>query len=211
LFYLIAPLIAAVGVRLMIALLIIGVAIKIVLLMTGIPTYTPLGRQFFPAELTYFMLGMLSFEIYQTIKPRIAWCRKWAYLIIATAVTLILCYGPILNYLYPKSPLLLDAVVDPVFFGAFFFLVPLLFRTTEASVWDSCIGDFSYPIYVTHILAINAAFFTLRLFPVEGGWLRFEFYLFAILATAMLGLLAVVWPVENWRGRRTLQQRYAMA
>jgi peptidoglycan/LPS O-acetylase OafA/YrhL len=117
-------------------------------------------------------------------------------------VALIVCYERGFSSLYYTNQPLIDLTLDPLFFVALTFIVPFLFHATAERKWDVLIGDLSYPIYITHILALNASIMLADRLAIEGAWSRFSFHLAVVMVVAILGLVAVVWPVEVRRGRR---------
>jgi peptidoglycan/LPS O-acetylase OafA/YrhL len=84
--------------------------------------------------------------------------------------------------------------------------VPALFQRFRASRWDRAIGDLSYPVYLCHLLPVNA------LAAHGAGWFRMTqfsesvwFPLSAIGLSVALAWLLVIGldkPMEQWRQRR---------
>ena len=87
-------------------------------------------------------------------------------------------------------------------------LVPFLFELSKRSKADFLAGEFSYPIYITHIptmLFVLPLFrTTLQGFSFSG---KMAFSIGVIFAVAFLGIALVSYPVEWLRGRKSIHAR----
>jgi peptidoglycan/LPS O-acetylase OafA/YrhL len=151
-FYAVAPFIVVLGTRAVIAVLIPAAIIKATIVFLGLHG-TVWGRMFMPAEMTYFMLGMLAYAFYRRKVAGMPNLR--AVYILPVVIALVVAYEHIFIALYQNDSVRLEAFVDPMFFGIFVFLIPPLFHATRNAAWDNWIGELSYPIYITHLLALN--------------------------------------------------------
>jgi len=82
--------------------------------------------------------------------------------------------------------------------------VPLTYR----SKIDNFLGEFAYPIYITHILALRISTTLADMLVLEGNWLRFTFHFTIIMIVGIASFYLFVRPIEIWRGRRTMQEKY---
>lgn len=199
-FYLIAPVIAVIGWRAVVMVLVAAIGIKGTIIFMGLGA-TPWGRQFALAEMVYFMLGMLSFAIYKSLRHRLPNPRYFLPLIPIVAV-MIFGYAQVFSQLYYTKHQTIDLILDPLFFFSMTLMVPFLFHSTAGRRWDELIGDFSYPIYITHIFTLNGSMMLADRLAIADSWHRFGFHLVLILTVAFLGMAAVVWPIEIRRGRQ---------
>ena len=147
-FYLIAPLVL-VRRRWIYALLGLSLGARLYLFRLGLGQVDPWTYRFFPAELALFLCGALS---HQLLKPRY---ERWlgAHLPgaarVATWTIASLIIGcAALPYAKASSYLLI---------GLCALAIPLLFEFQKGNRWDRFLGEFSYPVYIIHGLAIATA------------------------------------------------------
>jgi peptidoglycan/LPS O-acetylase OafA/YrhL len=108
----------------------------------------PLDYHFGPMQLSYFLVGILSYRlIYKRIlkgMPRLNW-RLYVPLVIIAVLT----FTPIWNAdrFFPESALWLRTG----YYALAALAVPILFHVTKTASWDRWIGELSYPMYLLHI------------------------------------------------------------
>lgn len=108
------------------------------------------GYRFFPFELIYFMLGSLSFKIYQALKS----CRNMTpFSCLVASLLLFFLYSA------PQSGL-----PEWARYAALATSIPFLFSLSKNSSLDRLIGELSYPMYISHILV----FYMLTQFTAWG-------------------------------------------
>lgn len=99
----------------------------------------PWQYRFFPFELPLFLTGMIAYRIYIKIKDE----KRWLYAYIG--------FFPIIFTLlkgYYFCGLSLPCQV-------ILYAIPILFWVSKNSKLDTWIGEFSYPIYISHFLIKN--------------------------------------------------------
>lgn len=183
-FYLLVPFLSKMRSR---NLLLISVSSLIVLI--GLEIQTPYSSYFFfPANLCFFIFGMISQRI-----CRLEGCQSFLKLVprqlIFIAVFAVMClvlfrqYIPFYrNYGWMMYVLMVASL-------------PLVFTVTKNLKIDRCIGDLSYPIYIFHapiILILGT-----QKNPPSGGY--------TLLATLFISILIVKFvdaPLEKWRQMR---------
>jgi peptidoglycan/LPS O-acetylase OafA/YrhL len=109
-------------------------------------TSDPWSYRFFPFEFSMFLAGALSYALYAHVKQRPQ--RRWERIFGLSLVPMVLLY-PIYQ------------TADATFFSASKILLyvyltvslPLLYRATSSNTVDRRIGELSYPIYLSHLLA----------------------------------------------------------
>jgi peptidoglycan/LPS O-acetylase OafA/YrhL len=153
-FYLIAPFLARKTLKIIVFLIALSILLRIVLTHYGLKE-DPWSYRFFPTELVFFLLGLVSYRIY--VKLRIIKIHDnylkmiWGVIIVFTIffdfITL-----PEKTYLY---------------LFIFFLCLPFVFLLTNKWKQDLYLGDLSYPIYLSHILVL-ACIHGLKI-PMVGG------------------------------------------
>ena len=145
LFYLVAPFFVRKKTGLIILMAIAASAIKWLLYKNGF-NYDPWSYRFFPAEMLFFLLGVLSYKLYASTKKiqLPLWMLQAAFI---TALLVILSY-PYLHFY----------IRNYFYFIGLAIAIPLVFRCTKYSSWDRKLGDYSYPVYIVHVLVKGAVY-----------------------------------------------------
>lgn len=185
-FYLLVPFLWRASDRMLWIIVAASLAVRLILVLSPLP-FWPWQQRFFPAEIMFFVLGMLSFRHSNEILNMIRSGR--ACLIVVTAGILFAGWlypvafpwsgRPELEILWPSSILI---------GGIFYFTLPAMFSLTGRSRIDRFIGEFSYPIYLVHV---TIWFFVQPSFLIAA----------CIAASAPLVFL-VEQPLERWRNNR---------
>jgi peptidoglycan/LPS O-acetylase OafA/YrhL len=147
----------------------------------------PWTYRFFPFELAVFLFGMLAYRA-----MRAGWVSRYPPAIFPTLVVLAVAY----HYI-PGG----GAEKRWVYVVALALSVPTIFQFTKASAVDRWIGDFSYPLYIVHLLA----FAVVGKF-VSGGWLV-PAELAAAVGAALILTLAIEHPMDRLRARLSRSDR----
>ncbi len=141
-FYLIAPFIARRSLLIIFSFFVFSALVKLLLLRNGL-TNDPWTYRFFPAELMYFSMGLLSYKLYEFIKV-----RK-----ISKPILLLFYLGTlfvILGYEYFHY-----YIRNYLYFAGLALAIPFIFSYTKKLDWDRSIGELSYPVYIAHIFFRN--------------------------------------------------------
>jgi peptidoglycan/LPS O-acetylase OafA/YrhL len=154
-FYLIAPFLVKRKLKIIIPLILLSLILRTVLYFHFDLNNDPWTYRFFPTELVFFLLGIVSYRIYkkmQTIDVKNNFLKLiWLGIL---GFTVVYSFLPISakSYLY---------------LTVFFMSLPFVFILTKNWKIDSYIGELSYPIYISHIfvLTVISAF----KIPVIGG------------------------------------------
>lgn len=193
-FYLIAPFILTKK-RILFTVLGLSIAVRLFLIFSGLATRVPWSFRFFPAELTFFLLGALShqmllpFYIKHISKEKVG---KYAKLSTLAIIFIAFIFWPL-----PIPP----HIKILFLFVLFIILLPLIFLFELKGGWDKKIGELSYPIYICHILVIYFVVAMLDKFYIKNTLLVTIFsivftILFSILLNRVIGI-----PVESFRNR----------
>lgn len=137
-FYLIAPFIVRKKIWIIVLFTIVTAGIKYFIFRNGF-NYDPWSYRFFPAEMFFFLLGILSFKLYNATE-RIN-IPQWV-LVIVTGFTIavIMLFNVLLLQFHQY-----------VYFLCFSLAIPFIFRLTQKSRLDRVLGEYSYPLYITHV------------------------------------------------------------
>jgi peptidoglycan/LPS O-acetylase OafA/YrhL len=182
-FYLLVPLLWRASDRTLWIIVAGSLALRLTIVLSSLPFF-PWQQKFFPAEVMFFVLGMLSFRHSSQIL-KIVRSGRICLLSVSTLIILANWFQPF-AFAWPEtstmwfSNLLIGAI--------FYFTLPSMFSLTSRSRIDRLIGEFSYPIYLLHI--------TLWYF-IEP-----RFLLLACIAASAPLVFLVELPLERWRNSR---------
>lgn len=146
-FYLIAPFIVRKKLIVVIPLILLSIGLRLLLYFGLNLTNDPWTYRFFPTELVFFLLGIVSYHLYKrlqkkdikTIYLKIIWLGILGFTILFSILKL-----PAKEYLY---------------LIAFFIALPFVFILTKNWKNDSYIGELSYPIYISHMLVLTLLYY----------------------------------------------------
>jgi len=146
-FYIIAPFIVRKKLKIVILLIFISLLIRgFIYFYLNMP-YDPWTFRFFPNELVFFLLGVISYRIYEYIN-RITVNKK-----LIIALISIFYFLMIFNRYLPETGVL-EYIVPIIFYTIACLSIPFIFQMTRNNSKDNRIGELSYPIYITHLLII---------------------------------------------------------
>ena len=137
-FYLIAPFIVRRKIWKIAGLTLFTAGIKYFLFKNGY-NYDPWSYRFFPAEMFFFLLGVLSYKFYNATEKIII--PQWI-LVIVTGITVavIMLFDVLLLQFHQY-----------IYFLCFSLAIPFIFRLSKKSTWDRLLGEYSYPLYISHV------------------------------------------------------------
>lgn len=154
-FYLLAPFILR-NKYLLIGLFFSSLIFKFYFLLAGVELSKPFEYQFFPMELSIFLLGAVS---HQYISPKVG--KFFENLSASKNILLLiflmqfLIFNQLYNHYYFSDYIIILAIA---------FFLPFLFQFQKTFKIDRKIGALSYPIYLSHwIIIIIVSFFMPRL------------------------------------------------
>lgn len=140
-FYLIAPFLVRRNLNIIIILILSSLLLRFTLVQNGL-SHDPWSYRFFPTELVFFLLGIVSYKLYS--KVRNTTIRK-SHLF--TILIGLICLTLFFNFL----PL---TYKTPLYLCVFFICLPFIFILTQKWKIDSYIGELSYPIYISHLFVL---------------------------------------------------------
>jgi peptidoglycan/LPS O-acetylase OafA/YrhL len=139
-FYLVAPFLLPNRKAIWIALA-FSLIIRAFLLVQGIGLKDPWVYRFFPAELSLFLLGALSHQIWMPYLREKGFLKSWLATIATSLIILYISIFPIMPF---------RALNNLILIGSVIVLLPLLFEFQKINRWDRKIGDLSYSVYISH-------------------------------------------------------------
>lgn len=148
-------------------------------------------KSLFATSLIYFLIGGVAWLIYNKIKSGGVGLNTCKLIFGFYLVCLFL-----FPYLYPESKLQMN-----IFYFLTFISLPFVFQLTKNLKWDAAIGEYSYPIYITHEMVNDL----LKLFGMD----RADHAGLNLLITIALSYLLIRWvsnPVERLRQVRVQKQ-----
>lgn len=149
-FYLIAPFLVKRKNYIIISLLFLSLLLRYYLYSKGYQ-HDPWTYRFFPTEMAFFLLGILSYRLYKYwTNINMSSYIYWGFLILV--VTISVNYNLINIKLFQSFFMFKIFSFQQWFYFAVISLsIPLLFRFTKKNKLDRIIGELSYPIYISHI------------------------------------------------------------
>jgi peptidoglycan/LPS O-acetylase OafA/YrhL len=155
-FYAIAPFVAGKW-RLIGGLCLVSFLVRIVGYRLGLD-HAPFDYKFFPFELGLFMLGMLAFRAYRYLSDSNFINGDAVAVVIIIVLAGYTYFFPIL----PSTSMTKGIDLKHWLWIALLFLsIPVLFERTRRSSLDRLIGEFSYPMYLSHLLVASFIHFVL--------------------------------------------------
>lgn len=189
-FYLIAPFIVRKKLKFIIGIIIISILLRLFLYLYGLK-HDPWSYRFFPTELTFFLLGTVSYHMYLYIKN-----VKIKQLHLKMIYLFILSISCIYSFLHISGK-------HYLYLCLFFVCLPFVFILTKNWKNDRYVGELSYPIYISHLFVL-ACMKSLEI-PAIGGTgvgLTVITIIFSILLNEL-----VAKKIENIRQKRLLPSR----
>jgi peptidoglycan/LPS O-acetylase OafA/YrhL len=182
-FYLLVPLLWRASDRALWIIVAASLALRLIIVSSPLPFF-PWQQRLFPAEIMFFVLGMLSFrqsnEILNIVKS-----GRTCLLVVSAWILFAGWLRPV-AFPWPETTMIW---CSSLLVGAIFYLtLPAMFSLTGRSHVDRLIGEFSYPIYLLHIML----------------WYFVEprFLLLACIAASAPLVFFVELPLERWRNNR---------
>ena len=193
-FYLLAPLICVARRQVQVGIVAVA-AVGSLLALHFLPARLgwDMTYYFFPFQLGYLVLGVLSYHLLHPLFQKGRIHMAWSWGVLTPFAAVILFWGRM-------PPMLADGACITLAF----FAIPLLFNLTRQVKVDRFIGDLSYPMYLAHIpckwvmLAVMGV--TTTDSAIVPAW--------ALLLLTTVVAAALVWlidyPVDRWRQARVV-------
>uniref|UniRef100_I2Q0N6 Putative acyltransferase n=1 Tax=Desulfovibrio sp. U5L TaxID=596152 RepID=I2Q0N6_9BACT len=187
-FYLLAPWLVRRTTGFLAGLIALSLAARACVYLGHFP-FDPWKQRFFPVEFGFFLLGILSYRLYASLKTvaiprRILWTVSGLYL-----------SGIVFFQFFPGA-----MGKEFYLYAATVASIPMLFLLTQKMRFDRALGELSYPIYISHwtVIMVVEYFFGKRHLPVIALGATILFCL------ALNRLVAD--PIERFRQKRVLRR-----
>jgi peptidoglycan/LPS O-acetylase OafA/YrhL len=194
-FYLLAPFIVRRSIWLIGGVLVASIAARYLFFYMGYGTWEGglpqlgsggrwfLNRDVFPFELAYFMLGVLAYRGLMRVKPALKG-RSLGAVALAFIVAVILCRAVAMV----EGP---DWKITAVTFATLSIGLPFIFLASKDGPIDRFLGELSYPVYIAHVLVLNAL----------GAWASIPICVVVTLCAAVALDQAIAKPIDRFRVR----------
>jgi peptidoglycan/LPS O-acetylase OafA/YrhL len=187
-FYVLVPFLLTRRLWLVASICIFSIVLKKVISWYGWSNYN-IEHTFFPAMLGIFLLGSIAHRIIYQFLVNLSWdiqfCGWFA----------LICLG---FYIFAWYPHHLNSPNKDLFFvGVVTLTIPFLFAGFKNSKIDNWLGEFSYPIYMTHFLFLDLAKKSSYPGLVAIG---------CAFITSIFLIYLIVKPIDLFRHRRLLRQ-----
>ena len=159
-FYLIAPFILKKK-KWIFAGIAISLLVRIYLIRVGLDSQDPWTYRFFPKELSLFLFGALS---HQVIKDLVIRNLGQYFKHVSTWIT-----GLFLLYCVSYAILPFPQIQRFLILIVTFCCLPCLFEFQKRFTWDRKLGEYSYPIYISHWMVIGPTIFIYGKLGLEGN------------------------------------------
>lgn len=154
--------------------------------------FLTLNTWFFPSQLIYFMLGIISYRIYVKLKK----IKISNYIYVFSSLFMVLftlSFAFLINLLQGKEDL-----IGWIYYFCMVLIIPLFFNFTKKNKLINLLGELSYSIYITHV-------FIILLLPITLLKVNKDFYpLIIVLTTFIFALLLrkfIELPIDKFRQR----------
>ncbi|MEM6802707.1 MAG: acyltransferase [Bacteroidota bacterium] len=142
-FYLIAPFLVRRRLRYLLLLMFASALLRILFYQQGF-SHDPWSNRFFPFELFFFLAGSISYRIYR--KADLYSLREPGIPLLFVCIAYLLLYSSLPFSAGLKAVLL---------YGLIFISMPFIFLALKTNRFDREIGEYSYTIYLSHVLIIG--------------------------------------------------------
>jgi peptidoglycan/LPS O-acetylase OafA/YrhL len=143
LFYLVSPVLVKLKNRSLLIVIIALLVLRLVSKITGI-AYDPYIYRLLPYQIVFFLLGILSYNIYNYMKevriPEYIYIFLFVYIASFT-----IFYGNITD----------SELKDFIYLASSFIFIPFAFKYLKNSKTDRYIGELSYPMYISHFIFLD--------------------------------------------------------
>lgn len=194
LFYIVAPFLVRRKTKIILTIIAASLLLRIFIYYYLGMAHDPWTYRFFPNELALFLLGAISYRLYQFINHHQVNNRLRLMIIIFYFIIL-------LFYKYlPGSGELINNIKILTFYLLTAVSIPFIFLLTKKSRIDNRIGDFSYPIYIVHMLVI----YIVSLLIYNFNW-HINESVVVVISTIIISYILIKFvsdPVEKIRQKR---------
>ena len=189
-FYSLAPFLLSKSLRTLVSILFISESIRICLISLGYSA-DPWSYRFLPSELSTFLLGSLSYKLYEHNNFLI----KKSFL---KKIGLKFIFLFIISFNYIPLEYQTKRIL---FILSLAFFIGNIFSITKDSKIDNFIGILSYPIYISHMLVLSYFIPKLSMPAPDGRFSTTIIAYMAVIAFSIVLYFFIEKPVDSFRHR----------
>jgi peptidoglycan/LPS O-acetylase OafA/YrhL len=193
-FYIISPFFIKIKSRILVGLILLIAAVKFIAYINGY-SFDPWNYRFFPFELMWFLIGIISYRIYLKTKQ----------MKIKSSVKYIVFSGAIFSTLF-LNVIDFSKIIEILYLLYIAFSIPIIFNLTKTFKFDRWIGDFSYPVYISHLLFTKIALILLPKLGISNSLLSS----IVVISTCVFSYVLIELvgnKIERYRARRVKDQQ----
>ncbi|QSV55455.1 MAG: acyltransferase [Dolichospermum sp. UKL201] len=176
-FYALAPFILRLNLLSKISLFLLFLGLRLFVFVSAGYGWTYWNYFFMPTAFPFFIAGILSFHLYEIFKNKswfLSHAKKIGYVVISLVVFIVLNYNK-LTFLGGQ---------DWRYYLVFVLSIPFIFHLTQHNKTDRLIGEYSYPLYLSHSVLLSV-YSPLRHFIPENYKVYFVL-LFSVLISTLV-------------------------
>jgi peptidoglycan/LPS O-acetylase OafA/YrhL len=144
----------------------------------------------------YFLFGVATYRFVLKFIENQNIKRAYLLLVLALFVVYLLIYD-----LIPfKVPINLLDISDIYYYGIFSIVIPFIFLATKNSKMDAFLGEFSYPVYITHFFIIKLV--SNITFLKNRTGISSALVIITTFVVAYLILIFLIRPIDSYRQKR---------
>jgi peptidoglycan/LPS O-acetylase OafA/YrhL len=193
-FYVVAPFVLRHRYRILVVLS-CSAAVRVYLIYLGLGSHDPWTYRFFPAEISFFLVGALA---HQVLLP--FYRRRFNTLGLNRLSSFATIFAVFILLLYSYFPIR-ESIKSILLIGCILLFLPFFYLFQVRHKWDSKFGNLSYPIYISHMLIINIYLQEFKKFTKMTGFqIGLVVTIVSILSSMVLNKF-VSDPVERLRSR----------
>lgn len=192
-FYLIVPLLIARSSALLAGLVATSLICRLYIFSVLGLDHDPWLNRLLPLELALFLMGILSFRLYRTVR-RSDRLSPVGPAVLALTLLIVLAYPQL------SGSAVNQQVINWVFYFWLLLALPFIFQFTRKSSVDARVGELSYPLYVVHVLVLYLLAPFLGRLQLTGY--KGELAIVLSLVAAWMLVRFVADPVERYRQYR---------
>lgn len=189
-FYLMAPFLVKKSTKLLGFIIFISIILRIILYMNGL-NHEPWTYRFFPTEIIFFIAGIMSYRLYLIIK------KKSINKNVSLLIYIFTFCSTVFYYNFPSLQIAWFNVFQWAYYLILILLIPFIFLVSQKSKLNNFVGEFSYPIYISHLIISNILI-NFKFIKPNNPYFSLTSLMITILFSYIL-LKTIVYPIDIYR------------
>lgn len=188
-FYIVAPYLVRKKSAILLTVCGVSLLVRFLLYQRGLYN-DPWSYRFFPSEILFFLVGALGHRAYDVFK-----IRQLPKTLMRVAFGIVIAYTVLYQFV-PGGEL----VRQVGYYVCFALSLPLIFALTKDNEWMNSCGEYSYPLYISHLLVLIVLPGILLRLHLSLAFLPYFLLLVTLVLASLLNIF-VGEPVEKMRYR----------